>query len=321
MFVRAMKLSAKYRVMCATAILSGLPIVIIALMLRILCADQNASSGFMTLKVNISRLCRMVNITRLKISITPLFRDQLTPEAVRSAPRDILQDLRDEASNAVNSAASRVNEVANHVESAVSSAIASSPNLDDFVPSNCSFGMEQFCLNFNSTKQDTICIRSSFEPLKLLPESVRGLPEPLQLAIEKYLEAFNPVTDKLRSLPAQAKAWLISGTISVTLLLILGLVILYVFHLKPLSLVATWCRNRASVTLVVCFTLGVISCLPYVLLVHVQHKVYSVAASISDWVDVEKGQILGLSIGILSCGLSFSVLLAATIPIVSKKNP
>jgi hypothetical protein len=64
-----------------------------------------------------------------------------------------------------------------------------------------------------------------------------------------------------------------------------------------------------------CFTLGIICYLLYVLLVFIQHKVYSIVGSLSE---IEKGEIFGLSIGILSSGLAFSVLLAVTLPIVFK---
>jgi hypothetical protein len=189
------------------------------------------------------------------------------------------------------------------VQIAISSAVASLAKFEDIIPQNCSFGLYQFCVGFNNSKQDLRCSKSSFQISGLLPPSIQELPAPLQDAIHDCINVLAPLTYGLRGLSTSVQLWLTAGIAFMIPLLILFLAKCYNLPTgyKPVGFMKTALTWLA---------IGLACCLPYAMLVWVQYKIASEAANLASWVAVERGEIFMLSVCALSCATAFAVIVS-----------
>jgi hypothetical protein len=177
------------------------------------------------------------------------------------------------------------------------------PEIEDYVPLNCTFGIRQFCVGYRHERIPA-CSDSPFDISALLPDKTLALPGLIEDALKDRIGELYPLVHKLSSLPTSVSICLIAGTINT--MLALGL----------FSCLA--CDNRISrkaglkTRVLIYLSMAMACCAPYLALALIQSKVVEEAESLPAWVRVEQGDIFGYSIGLLVCALVFAALSAAT---------
>jgi hypothetical protein len=223
------------------------------------------------------------------------------PSAHTLPPRDILQDIQNGANSILTVAATRVSDAAGHVQSAVSSAAASLPRIEDYIPQNCSIGTEQFCVGYRHT-QNLSCSYLPFDVSALLPDAAQGLPGPVRDAFREQMGRLSPSADDWDRLPGSIDICLLVGLISVILVVV------------PFVWLGSskWTSRKVATMpkLLVYLATPVVGCTPYSALVALQSRVMIEAKGLPAWVDVQQGAVLGLSVGLLVCAMAFVALLA-----------
>jgi hypothetical protein len=176
------------------------------------------------------------------------------------------------------------------------------PEIEDYVPLNCSFGIRQFCVSYRHERSPA-CSDSPFDISALLPDKALALPGLIEDALRDRIGELYPLVDKLSSLPTSVSICLIVGNINT--MLALGL----------FGCLA--CDNRISrktglkARVLIYISMAMACCAPYLALALIQSKVVKEAESLPAWVKVEQGDMFGYSIVLLVCALVFAALSAA----------
>lgn len=249
-----------------------------------------------------SCLCgRLTREPGRQFNLTSYLADTPLPPSPTLPQRDILQNIQNGANSLLAVAATRVSDVAGHVQSAVSSAAASLPQIEDYLPLNCTIGTEQFCVGYRNT-QNLSCSHSPFELSALLPDAVQDLPGPVEDALRERMGDLLPLADDLSNLTASLNTCLIVGLIS----------IIFVAVFACCLVCDTWISRKMGTVarLLIYLCVAVVCCAPYSALVTLHVKVMKGAQRLPVWVEVQKGEVMGLSIGLLVCAVIFVVLAA-----------
>lgn len=180
------------------------------------------------------------------------------------------------------------------MESAISSAAASLPQIEDYVPLNCSFGIKQYCVGYIN-KENLTCSDTPFDISALLPVEIQALPGPVEDVVRERIGDLSPLAGDLSSLPGAVKICLIVGFICSSL--VLGLFCYPAFY-DSISQKAS--RN---VRVLIYLSMALACCAPYFVLILLQTKVVNEAKKLPAWVGVEEGEIIRLSSGLLVCAV------------------
>jgi hypothetical protein len=219
--------------------------------------------------------------------------------------RDIIQDIQNGASSLLEVAATRASDAASHVQSSISSAVASlpeAPEIEDYFPLNCSFGIRQFCVGYRH-EQSLSCSDSPFKISTLLPDEIESLPSLVEDALRERIGELYPLAHDLNSLPTSILICLIIG--SITMILALGVSSCLAFDNRISR------KAGPKARIVIYFFMAVACCVPYLALALIQNKVMRKAKGLPNWVAVEQGDIFGYSIGLFVCAAIFVPLSAA----------
>jgi hypothetical protein len=219
--------------------------------------------------------------------------------------RDLLQDVQNGANSLVAFAATRVSDATGYVESALSSAVAALPELpqiEDYVPVNCTFGIHQFCVGCLHA-QDASCSDSPFDISALLPDAIQDLPAPLVAAFRELIDGLSPLADRLSRLPTLVGVCLILGLSCMMILLGVFCYQAYVNYCTAQGPGHVW-------HVVIYLIMATVCCAPYLTLILLQRTAVKDAMGFPDWVEVQAGAAFGLSIGILVCTVVFVALSA-----------
>jgi hypothetical protein len=221
----------------------------------------------------------------------------------------LLQDIQNGANSLVAVAATRVSDAAGHVESALSSAVAAVPELpqiEDYVPVNCTFGTRQFCVGYLHTP-DLSCSDSPFDISALLPDTIQDLSAPLEAAFRKRMGDLSPLADRLSRLPTSVVICLVTGLLSMMLMLGASLYLAYGNHGQR---VGTSRKLGRMWHVVVHLIMATACCAVYLPLILLQRTVIEEAKGLPSWVEAEEGAAFGLSIGLFVCAAVFVALSA-----------
>jgi hypothetical protein len=223
------------------------------------------------------------------------------PSAPALPPRDIFHDIQNGANSILTVAATRVSDAAGHVQSAVSSATASLPRIEDYIPQNCSIGTEQFCVGYRHS-QNLSCNHLPFDLSVLLPDAAQSLPGPVRDAFREQMGRLSPLADHLDRLPSSIDICLFTGLISVLLVVVPFAWLGY----------SRWTSRKVATMpkQLVYLATPVVGCTPYSALVVLQSRPMKEAKTLPAWVDVQQGVVLGLGVGLLVCAMAFVTLLA-----------
>jgi hypothetical protein len=118
-------------------------------------------------------------------------------------------------------AATKVSDAAGYVKSALSLAVAAVPKLpqiEDYVPVNCTFSLKCFCVGYLYA-QDLLCSDSLFDISALLPDTIQDLLAPLEAAFRERIGDLSPLADHLSRLPTSVLTCLLIGICSIILVL------------------------------------------------------------------------------------------------------
>jgi hypothetical protein len=166
---------------------------------------------------------------------------------------------------------------------------------------NCSIGTEQFCVGFRN-RQNLSCSYSPFGISALLPEAIEDLPGPVEDALRERMDDLSPLAGDLSSLPQSIDICIIVGTLAMSLVLVLSTYLLWdSCTRRNVGIKTRWLAYLA---------MAVLCCSPYLALVVSQSKVIKEAQGLPSWVEVQKGEVMGLSIGLLVCAAIFVALSA-----------
>jgi hypothetical protein len=223
--------------------------------------------------------------------------------------RDLLQDLQNGANSLVAVAATKVSDAAGRVESALSSAVAAVPELpqiEDYVPVNCTFGMYHFCVGYLHA-QDLSCSDSPFDISALLPETMQNFPAPLEAAFHEQIGDLSPLADSIGRLPRLVVCLRLGLSAMMSML---GVSYYLAYSSYGRGFGASQKLGHIS-HMVMHLIIATICCAPYVTLMLLQRTVLEKAKANHDWMEVKEGGIFGLSIGLFVCAAIF-VALSAT---------
>lgn len=232
-----------------------------------------------------------------------LFDQQSVPSPAL-LQRDVLQDLQGAASSILDAAATKASDAVDNVQSAVSSVATALPQLEDHVPLNCSFGITQFCVGF---RHSLSCSGWPLTLSALLPDELEDLPAPLEDAIQAGIQELSPLPGSLGNLPEIVIGSLIAGAVSMPLLLVLSCFVAFGW---PSCIAKITQKLSTNTQILLHFGVGLVCCLPYVVLVAVQRKVMAAVEKLPAWVQAKAGEVFGLSVGVLVCAVVFAVLAA-----------
>jgi hypothetical protein len=203
----------------------------------------------------------------------------------------------------VNVAATKAFDAAGHVQSAVSSAAAAYlQDIEEHIPQNCSFGTTQFCIGY---KHDLKCSDLPFNLSSVIPDIVHDLPDSVGDTVRDRMDAMSLLSASLAKFPA----FYIPNT------LIAGLILVSTITVFSICLAFGW-LSRVVHTLHVkywvlgLFVLGFLCCSPLILLVAIMRMLIEKANELPSWIEVEKGEVLGLCFGALGYALALTLLVA-----------
>lgn len=218
--------------------------------------------------------------------------------------RDLLQGIQNEGSNILDAAATKASDAFGHVQSAVSSAAAALPQLEDHMPLNCSFGIIQFCVGF---QHSLFCSGSHFTLSALLPDELQNLPGPLEDAIQARIQELSPLPGSLGNLSKGLEGCLIAGFVSMPLLLVLSCCVAFGC---PGYIARITQKLSTKKQMLLHLGVGLVCCLPYVILVAVQRNVMAAVEKLPVWVEAEAGEVFSMSVGTLVSAVVFAVMAA-----------
>lgn len=178
------------------------------------------------------------------------------------------------------------------------------PQLEDYVPLNCSFGLTQFCVGF---KRSLFCSSSPFTLSALVPDEIRNLPRPLGDAIEARIGELAVLPSNVRDLSTGVIICLIVGALAMVALLLLSCSIAYAC---PASIGRAVQKVSTRKQMLIHFCVGMLCCSPYVALVAVQDDVIRPAQKLPAWVQAEAGEVFRVSIATLTFAVVFAALVA-----------
>jgi hypothetical protein len=248
-----------------------------------------------------------------QFNFTSYLSDQPAPSSPALPQRDILHDIQNGASSILAVAATRVSDAASHVESAISSAAAALPQLEDYVPLNCSFGMRQFCVGYRG-QQGLSCSSSAFDVSDLLPDRIQDLPAPVEDAFRERIADLSPLANHLSSLSTSVLVCLIVGSMMMIFMLALSCCLA---HAWPSCVASISPKVGTKTRVLVHLAVSMLCSAPYLALVLLQSKVVREAKGLPGWVEVKQGEVFGLSVGILVCA---AVFVALSVVVSSRKK-
>lgn len=193
------------------------------------------------------------------------------------------------------------------MQSAVGSVATSVPQIEDYVPLNCTFGLVRFCVGF---KRSLSCSSSPFTLSALVSDEIQDLPGPLGDAIESHIGELASLPGSVRSLSTGVMGCLIAGALSIMLLLLLSCSVAYAC---PASISRMVQKVSARKQMLFHLGVGMVCCSPYVALVAVQHNVIRALGKLPAWVQAEAGEVFGVSIGTMASVLVFAALVAVLV--------
>ncbi|EMD85624.1 hypothetical protein COCHEDRAFT_1161051 [Bipolaris maydis C5] len=252
----------------------------------ILLSEQAATAGLLTLD--------QAKIAQFNLTETP------PPGLLQRDP----QDIQREASGILNIAAKKTSDVTGDTQSAVSSAVTSLPQIEDYVPFNCSFGMIVFCVGFKHSRS---CSSSQLTISAFVLDKIQDLPNPLRDSIQARVKDLSSLPGSLDSLPTAVLGCLIAGSLSFITLLLLSYCVAYGHPTRFATVIQ---KIGARTQTMVHFGVGLICCVPYVVLVAMQHSVTRAVEKLPAWVEIEAGKIFGISIGAMVFAIMFAAFLA-----------
>ncbi|EOA82637.1 uncharacterized protein SETTUDRAFT_22614 [Exserohilum turcica Et28A] len=241
-----------------TAVTVVLAIALATATFWILFSQQTATTGLFTLNFNLTK--------------SPLSA---------SLQRDLLKDIKRGAGKILDVAATKTSDAMADTQSSASSAATSLPQIEDYVPLNCSFGMIRFCVGF---KQGRSCSSSRLTVSALVLNKVQDLPGPLKDVIQARVEVLSSLPSSLDSLPTAVIGCLLTGSLSFITLLLLSCCVAYGHSTHLASIIQ---KIGTTKQMMVHFGIGLACCVPYVVLVAVQHNVTKALEQLPAWVEIK----------------------------------
>lgn len=200
--------------------------------------------------------------------------------------------------------AKKAPDAADNIQSTVSSAAVSLLQIGEYVPVNCSFGIIQFCVGFNHGQS---CSSSRLTVSEFVQGKIQDLPSPLRDSIQARVKDLSSLPHSLDSLPTAVLGCLIAGPLSFITLLLLSCCVAYGYPTHFADIIE---RIGARKQVMIHFGVGLVFCVPYVVLVAMQRKVIQDVEQLSAWVEIEVGRIFGTSIGAMVFAITLDAFLA-----------
>jgi hypothetical protein len=282
----------------------------IVLTICIRSVQRLATAGLLTLTVSPRREYEHWILTEdlcTQFNLTSTFSDLISPSSLQPlSQRDILDDLQNGANSLLAIAATRASAAAGHVESAISSVVASLPevpNIENYVPMNCSFGTREFCIGYRH-KQSLSCSDSLFNISVLLPDEIKALPDSVEDALRQRIGDLSPLADSFKSLRTSILICTLAGLFMMLLLVLLRIPQFYNWIHKKFSL-------SFKTRVIILLFMAPACCAPYFALAILHRQVVKTAEKLPDWVAVEKGEVFEYSIGLVVCAVLLLVILLA----------
>jgi hypothetical protein len=189
---------------------------------------------------------------------------------------------------------SQVRSAANAVATAVPAAI------EAIVPRNCSIGATQFCIGL---AHNVSCYPLPPDISGMIPSEIRNkLGEELE-SIQIFETAFRTALTKIT--PTTFRTVWIAGFVLIFLILASSLFSIHGFVLLNHRMLRITCH----------LVVGLIFCIPFIVLVVILRILLSKARALPSWIQVVEGELLGLFIGGLCCAVT---LVAACVGLLIK---
>jgi hypothetical protein len=230
-----------------------------------------------------------------------------TPPSPPLLRRDLLQDIEDGASSLLAVAATKVSDTAGHIETALGSAVEALPEslqIENYTPENCTFGIHSFCVGYKNAP-NLACSNSPFDISALLPEKIQDLPAPFEEAVRKIIADLSPLADGVSKLPMSILSCSIAGNV-----LIMLMVLVTEYLTQDSQKVGDNRRFGLMARMLTNVIMTTICCAPYLAMVLLQARVFEDIKGLPDWVEAERGEVFGLSIGLTIFTAAVAALLA-----------